>query len=84
MNLESYSADPGVWFRPGIKEDGTEYMQYVFLNTDNIVCIMENNNKLNALNNVSKVNKNLLVHQPNIWVIGCLKLHLVTAPHVGA
>ena len=42
MNFESCKADPDVWFRPGTKDDGSEYYQYVLLYTDNIVCIMEN------------------------------------------
>ena len=40
MNFESCKADPDVWFRPGDKDDGTEYMQYVLLYTDDILCIM--------------------------------------------
>ena len=42
MNFESCKADPDVWFRPGTKANGTEYMQYVLLYTDDILCVMEN------------------------------------------
>ena len=45
MKFESCKADPDVWFRPGTKDDGTEYMQYVLLYTDDILCIMENPKK---------------------------------------
>ena len=45
MNFESCKADPDVWFRPASKDDGTEYMQYVLLYTDDILCIMENPGK---------------------------------------
>ena len=34
MNFESCKADLDVWFRPGIKDNGTEYMQYVLLYTN--------------------------------------------------
>ena len=42
MNFESCKADPDVWYRPGTKDDGSEYYQYVLLYTDDILCIMEN------------------------------------------
>ena len=45
MNFESCRADPDVWYRPGNKDDGTKYMQYVLLYTDDILCIMENPEK---------------------------------------
>ena len=45
MNFESCKADPDVWFRPASKDDGTEYMQYVLLYTDDILCVMENPGK---------------------------------------
>ena len=41
MNFQSCKADPDVWFRPGIKDDGTEYNQYILLYTDDILCVME-------------------------------------------
>ena len=45
MNFKSCRADPDVWYRPGIKDDGTKYMQYVLIYTDDILCIMENPEK---------------------------------------
>ena len=42
MDFESCKADPDVWYRPGTKDDGIEYMQYVLLYTDDILCVMEN------------------------------------------
>ena len=41
MKFESCKADPDVWFRPGTKDDGTTYWQYVLLYTDDILAIME-------------------------------------------
>ena len=41
MNFESCKVDPDVWFRPGTKDDGSNYYQYVLLYTDDILCIME-------------------------------------------
>jgi len=41
MNFETCKADPDVWFRSSVKEDGTDYYQYVLLYTDDILAIME-------------------------------------------
>lgn len=41
MGFESCKADPDVWFRPGTRDDGTEYWQYALLYTDDILAIME-------------------------------------------
>jgi hypothetical protein len=41
MGFMSCKADPDVWFRPSMKEDGTDYYQYVLLYTDDILAIME-------------------------------------------
>ena len=46
MNFEWCKADPDVWYRPGNKADGTEYTQYILLYTDDILCFMENLEKL--------------------------------------
>ena len=40
MGFESCKADPDVWMRPGIKEDGTKHWEYVLLYTDDILAIM--------------------------------------------
>ena len=45
MGFTSCKADPEVWMRPGIKDDGSKYWQYVLLYTDDILCIMENPDK---------------------------------------
>ena len=42
MGFTSCKADPDVWFRPGTKENGTDYYQYVLLYTDDILAIMVN------------------------------------------
>ena len=42
MKFESCKTDPDVWYRPGTKDDGSTYYQYVLLYTDDILCIMEN------------------------------------------
>ena len=41
MGFESCKADPDVWIRPGTRDDGTEYYQYVLLYTDAILAVME-------------------------------------------
>lgn len=41
MGYTSCKADPEVWFRASVKEDGTDYYQYVLLYTDDILAIME-------------------------------------------
>ena len=41
MNFDSCKADPDVWFRPGTKDDGSEYYQYLILYTDDILYIGE-------------------------------------------
>ena len=41
MNFVSCKADPDVWFRPGTRDDGTEYWEYALLYTDDILAIME-------------------------------------------
>ena len=45
MGFSSCPADPEVWMRPGIKDDGSEYWQYVLLYTDDILCVMEHPEK---------------------------------------
>ena len=45
MGFSSCKADPEVWMRPGIKDDGSEYWQYVLLYTDDILCVMEHPEK---------------------------------------
>ena len=41
MGFMSCKADPDVWLRPSMKEDDTDYYQYVLLYTDDILAIME-------------------------------------------
>lgn len=45
MGFSSCKADPEVWMRPRIKDDGSEYWQYVLLYTDDILCVMEHPEK---------------------------------------
>ena len=42
MGFETCKADPDVWFWLSVKENGTDYYQYVLLYTDDILAIMEN------------------------------------------
>ena len=42
MVFESWKSGPDVWFCSIIKDDGTNYYQYVFLYTDAIIVIMKN------------------------------------------
>ena len=42
MGFESCKADPDVWFRFSMKDDGTDYYQYVLLYSDEIMLIMQN------------------------------------------
>ena len=41
MGFESCKADPDILFRSDIKDDGTDYYQYVLLYTDDILAIMQ-------------------------------------------
>ena len=36
-----FKYDTDVWMRPGMKDDSTEYCQYVLLYTDDILAVME-------------------------------------------
>ena len=45
IGFASCRADPDVWLRPGLKDNGIKYMQYVLLYTDDILCIMEHPEK---------------------------------------
>ena len=40
MGFTSCKADPDVWMRPGTKDDGSEYWEFVLLYTDDILAIM--------------------------------------------
>ena len=39
LGFSSCKADPDVWFREAIKDDGTEYYEYVLLYVDDCLCI---------------------------------------------
>ena len=39
-------ADPDVWMRPAIKDDGTEYWEYVLLYCDDALVISENGREI--------------------------------------
>eukprot|EP00957_Ditylum_brightwellii_P086981 6620309-Ditylum_brightwellii.AAC.1 len=41
MGFISCQADPGVWMRAAVKEDGTEYSKYVLCYVDDILCSSE-------------------------------------------
>ena len=41
VGFQSCKADPDVWLCPSVKEDGTDYYQYVLLYADDILAIME-------------------------------------------
>ena len=41
MNFKTCKADPDVWIRPGKRDDGSTYCQYVLLYTDNILAIIK-------------------------------------------
>ena len=45
LGFTSCKADPDVWFRISVREDGTRYYQYVLLYTDDILVVMENPEK---------------------------------------
>ena len=42
MGFESCKADPDVWFCSAMKDDGTDYYQYVLLYMKDILEIMKN------------------------------------------
>jgi hypothetical protein len=41
IGFTSCLADPDVWLRPAVKENGTKYYEYVFIYTDAILAISE-------------------------------------------
>ena len=42
LGFVSCPADPDVWMRPALKEDGSEYYEYILLYTDDILSVGEN------------------------------------------
>lgn len=42
LGFSSSLGDPDVWYRPAVKKDGTEYMEYVLLYVDDVLVISEN------------------------------------------
>ncbi len=42
LGFISCPADPDVWMRPALKEDGSEYYEYILLYTDDILSVGEN------------------------------------------
>ena len=42
MVLQSCKYDPEVWFHSSIKDEGTDYYQYVLIYTNDILVIMQN------------------------------------------
>jgi hypothetical protein len=41
ISFVSSKADADVWMKPGIKEDGTKYGQYILVHVDDGLCMME-------------------------------------------
>ena len=41
MGFQSSLGDPDVWFRPAVKDDGTEYYEYMLLYVDDTLCCSE-------------------------------------------
>ena len=39
INFKLCAADPGVWLRPGVRLEGTEYYEYILMYMDNILAI---------------------------------------------
>ena len=46
LGFRSSLGDPDVWYRPAVKRDGTEYMEYVLLYVDDVLVISENGEKV--------------------------------------
>lgn len=42
LGFQSSKGDADVWFRPAVKRDGTEYMEYVLLYVDDVLVVSEN------------------------------------------
>ncbi|CAJ1966194.1 unnamed protein product [Cylindrotheca closterium] len=42
LHFLSCPADPNVWMRPAMKDDGSEYWEYVLLYTDDALCVSMN------------------------------------------
>ena len=46
LGLESCKADPDVWMREALKDDGSTYWEYVLLYVDDCLCISMNAEKV--------------------------------------
>ncbi|MFM7530855.1 MAG: Ty1/Copia family ribonuclease HI, partial [Nodosilinea sp.] len=42
LGWKSCRADPDVWLRPAVKSDNTPYYEYLFIHTDDLLCVSEN------------------------------------------
>ena len=45
MGLSSQLADPGIWYRPATKANGTEYYEYILVYVDDQLTISDNPKK---------------------------------------
>ena len=39
LGFKSCKADPDLWMKPGVKNDGTKYWEYVLIYVDDILCV---------------------------------------------
>ena len=80
LGFTSCPADADVWMRPGIKDDGAEYWEYILLYTDDALCVSTKPGEIlrNELNKYFKL-KEESIGPPKIYLGGnCRKVTLET------
>ena len=80
LGFRSFQADPDVWMRPAIKENGEEYYEYLIYYVDNILCISKNATRV--LEDMRKDGgikyKNGKIEPPEMYLGACLQKRTVT------
>ena len=83
LGFTSCPADPDVWMRPAVKEDGGEYWEYILLYTDDSLCISEHPERT-LRNEIGKYFclKEESIGSPTIYLGGNVrKVQLATGVH---
>ena len=74
IGFKSSPADPNVWLRPGIKDDGSEYYEYMLMYVDDVLAISTNAKQLlRSLEGDTVSYKNGKVEPPEMYLGATLK-----------
>ena len=68
LGFVSCPADPDVWMRPALKEDGSEYYEYILLYTDDILSVGENAERVVVKRLVATSSLRKSIGPPNIYL----------------